>query len=77
MESQSTALGTGDLTDGEIRDSQYTCTRRTLQPRASGRGRPVSNSHVIRNDRDDNEIRHITCVLVWELTTDCVVLSYR
>ena len=60
MESQSTALGTGDLTDGEIRDLQNTFTRRIPQPRASGRGRPVSNSYVIRNDRDDNEIRHRT-----------------
>ena len=58
MKSQSTTLRTRDLTDGEIRDLQNTYTRRTPQPRASGRGRPVSDSLVIRNDGDDDEIRH-------------------
>ena len=58
MEPHSTALNTGDLTDGEIRDLPNTFTRRTPQPKASGRGRPVSNSHVSIDYTEEDEFRH-------------------
>ena len=59
MESRSLDFDTGDVTDFEIRDLQNTYTRRTPQPRVSGRGGPISITNVTGNRVDGyDEIRH-------------------
>ena len=60
MEFHLREVDAGGLANDEIRSLQNTHTRRTPQLRVSGHGRPVYYSNVVRNEREDVELRHTT-----------------
>ena len=58
MESQLNEFDTEGLADSEIRCLPNTYPRKTPHHGVSGHGRPVSNLDVVRDGREDVEVRH-------------------